>query len=195
MSGTAFGLSGNRSGLALMPSRTVSTVAPGNHHRVRYLEKLSIFESPTSLGSYQWKFLRGWWTERKWTFWSPAHLLEWWLIGRWSFPPSWQIQCRRSARPCWTRRWRCLSRSQLSSPVAIQKRTARQTVSCVAMAICLPLNVIFHMNADVTSLPHRLMLNIWRYLVPFEVKLGPMISEATLLKALRSKVMVRLFSV
>lgn len=47
----------------------------------------------------------------------------------------------------------------------------------------------------VTLLPHRLMLNMWRYLVPLEVKLGPMISEDTLLMALRSKVIVRLFSV
>lgn len=46
MSGTAFGLSGNRSGSALMPSKTVSTVAPRSNHRVRDLEKLLIFESP-----------------------------------------------------------------------------------------------------------------------------------------------------
>lgn len=50
------------------------------------------------------------------------------------------------------------------------------------------------MNARVTLWPHRLMLNTWRYLVPLEVKLGPTISEDTLLRALRSKVMVRLLS-
>lgn len=39
------------------------------------------------------------------------------------------------------------------------------------------------------------MLNRWRYFVPFEVKLGPMVTEATPLRGLRSKVSVRLFSV
>lgn len=50
------------------------------------------------------------------------------------------------------------------------------------------------MNAHITLLPHRLTLNMWRYLVPFEVKLGPTTSEDTLLRSLRSKVIVRLFS-
>lgn len=39
------------------------------------------------------------------------------------------------------------------------------------------------------------MLKTCRYFVPLEVKLGPMVKEDTLLRALRSKVSVRLFSV
>lgn len=39
---------------------------------------------------------------------------------------------------------------------------------------------------ELTSCPHKLILKKWKYFVPLEVKLGPFISEPTLLRLRKS---------
>lgn len=41
-------------------------------------------------------------------------------------------------------------------------------------------------HPELTSCPHKLILKKWKYFVPLEVKLGPFISEPTLLRLRKS---------
>lgn len=79
--------------------------------------------------SYRGKYLQDWWTGRKWLVWSPAHLLGWWLTGRWSCPLSWQSGRRCSGRPCRTHPWRYLCRWRPSSPGA--RKAKSMTTTCL----------------------------------------------------------------